>query len=405
MLRLNVLLLGLIGGMGLASTDIYIPALPKFAQFYGVSTYLMNLTLTVYLIFTGMGTLVFLKLSRIFPSSTLNLIFLLLFIFGGILISANDSYCFIMVGRGLQGLGFGVVNANIISFIRKSDGKRFAKNMATYSLSAEFVCLMTPLMGVFLLENIGWRAPFLYIATLAFVMMLLSTKIFQKKDQFPIEIPAIPYKSSRALLKKDSKFWIYNFVSFLLSGLGWALIAISPYFFEKEGFSDWFHGIFYMIYTLHYMLGNFILERSPHEFRPKLEDMALVLMGICSFLFLVTAYLGSSSFFIAAMMLLGILSGMLYGVVFEKAQQNLGRENERLLNSATTIMLLSRLLASGTFTAVVSWIFTKDNSLSFLFGFGVTLFIATLLFVGRTRPQKLLPEHQEDKVVTMKDAA
>lgn len=394
MLRKNVLFLGLIGGLGIASTDIYVPALPKLAQFYGVSTYLMNLTMTSYFLLTGIGTLVFLKLSKTFSNSTLNLFSLLLFSLGGALISLDESYCFIVIGRGLQGLGFGIVQTNIVSFIRKNDNRNFAKNMATYSLSAEFLCLFTPLVGVFLFENIGWRAPFLYIGSLALIMLVQSKNIFKNKNSNSLgtieeQVHHIPqFKGSTSILRHDSEFWIYNFASFLLSGIGWALIAISPYFLEKGFLSEWTAGIFYMVYTIHYMLGNFILERISHESRPKIEDIAMKLMGICSLFLLCSVLLEATSLFIVAMMLLGTLSGMLYGVVFEKAQQNLGRENERLLNSATTIMLLSRLLASGTFTAFVSWIFTQNSSLSLLFGSAITMLISFLLFIGRVRSQK-----------------
>lgn len=394
MLRKNVLFLGLIGGLGIASTDIYVPALPKLAQFYEVSSYLMNLTMTSYFLFTGIGTLIFLRLSKTISNATLNLFSLLLFSLGGILISLNESYWFIVVGRGLQGLGFGVVQTNIVSFIRKSDSRNFAKNMATYSLSAEFLCLFTPLIGVLLFENIGWRAPFLYIGIVALIMLIQSRNIFRVKVQNVLDIkqeqatPPHQPRGSSSILKKDGEFWIYNFVSFLLSGIGWALISISPYLLENGLFSDWGHGIFYMAYTIHYMVGNFILERISHELRPKVEDIAMKLMGICS-VFLVFAVMFETTIpFIAAMMLLGTLSGMLYGVVFEKAQQNLGRDNERLLNSATTIMLLSRLVASGTFTAFVSWLFIQNSSLSLLFGSVITMLISTLLFVGRVRSQR-----------------
>lgn len=391
MQRKHVFFLGFIGGLGICSTDIYVPSLPKLSEFYDVSTYHMNLTMSIYFIMTGIGTLAFLRLSKTLSNSFLNLIFLCLFSLGGFLISSFDSYKFILIGRALQGIGFGVIQTNIVSFIRKQDNLRFAKNMATFSLAAESLCLFTPILGVFLYDKIAWWAPFTYIGILGILMIFHSQRIFtahKKETTSQDSNLVIPSTKSFTILRKDKTFWIFNGISSLISGTGWALIAISPYILQNNGFSDFFHGIFYFAYTIHYMLGNFIIERISHEGRLRLENIAMKGIAVCSTIFLFAALLKIVTLFIIGMMLLALITGMFYGIVFESAQKNLGKDNQRLLNSATTIMLLCRLCTSSSCTAIVSWLFTQDPKFSLLFGTITTLLVSILLHIGYNSREK-----------------
>jgi predicted MFS family arabinose efflux permease len=379
-----MLLFGLIGGLGVASTDVYVSILPKLADLYEISPYHMNLTLTVYFFMTGLGSLLFLKLGRQYSAHTIYLFSFLLFIFGGLFIALNQYYPLILIGRSIQGLGIGLLQANLISFIRTIEPKKFSINMAIFSQSGEFQTLFFPILGIFLFEKLGWNVPFLFTSIFALFLMLKSKSIVQKFERNNLDVTQNEFDSSQKhRLLSDKNFLICGAVFVLINAIGWGLISISPYILENNLLGDWGHGFFYFFYTGIYIVGSYVFEKLEHFCKMKLQRYSMILMLICGTCLILSTLVESHILFIVSMFVFGFLSGLLYGFILDKAHHNIHQENNRNSRLVTTTMLVSRLVGSAIFTASLSWMYSQDEKMAILFCGSTMVFISYLLLLGR----------------------
>lgn len=382
MVKKDVWLLGLLLGIGLAATDIYVSILPKLVILYNVSLHHMNLTLTVYFIMTALGTLSFLSLSNIFSSKNINLLSMILFIFGSIVISSNMQYEYILIGRAIQGFGFGLIQNNVTNSIRQYEPKNFAKNMSIMVQACEFLCFISPLLGVYLFENGTWNSPFIFIIALGFPLFIITKRIFKKELPINLNSYAGTFNVNlNAILHRN--FGVYLVICILINSVIWALISISPYYLEAKSFSEGYHAFFYTTFTAFYVGGSYCFEKVSSFDRDKFQVYSTGVMLSAGIGIIGSVILDSQYAFMSFLCVFGFLGGLLYGFVLEKSQENIPEKNEGARKLAITSLLLFRLIGSGILTAALSWLFNINQGFAIMIGGTLIIFISYLLFMGR----------------------
>lgn len=382
MVKKDIWLLGLLFGLGLAATDVYVSILPKLVNLYDVSLHHMNLTLTIYFIMTALGTLSYLNLSNIFSAKKINLISMIFFFFGTLVISTDTHYGFILIGRAIQGFGFGLIQNNVTNSIRQYDPRNFAKNISITVQASEILCFISPLLGVYLFEEAAWNSPFMFIIVMAFFLFFITKKIFKKDIPINLNSYAGNFRSNlNAILHQN--FGVYLVICILLNATIWGLISISPYYLVGKSFSDGFHAFFYTVFTAFYISGSYCFEKISSYDRDKIQTYTIGLMSSSGVGIIASTIIDSQYAFMLFLCIFGFLAGLLYGFVLERSQENISEKNEDARKLATTILLLSRLIGSGILTAFLSWLFHIDQEASIIFGGTLIIFISYLLFLGR----------------------
>jgi MFS family permease len=363
-----LLYFGIIGGLGIASSDLYISLLPKFSEIFGVSSFLINLTLSLYFITTALGCVAFAFISRFYTHSQIHILSFLIFMIGGLIIAIDSHYPLILAGRMFQGLGVGIIQSNLISYIKKKYTNTLSQSFSFYSLGSELFCILAPMMGVMLENYFSWQAPFLFITCLSLWLFILSKKNF---DHQPAHDSKEQLYSSLNKIYKNTQYLKYNFVSLMMNGLGWGMITITSYLYNSP--KD--HAFFYTGYSCFYALGNYLsskkaLTTKEHELKAYVPILVLLATGIIAGFFFHEITLT-----IIALFGYALFSGLTYGPILEKALQTVKLAE---INAASSVLVLSRLLSSGIIITLSSHFYFAQKELFALMltmGFGVLAFL------------------------------
>ncbi len=365
---------GMMGGLGVASSDLYVSLLAKFAQIFSVSSFLMNLTLSLYFVTTALGCITFAYISRFYTHPVIHLIAFLLFISGGVIITLHPYYDFILIGRALQGLGIGLLQTNLISYIKKRYSDTLSQSFSLYSFGSELFCILAPLLGVILAEYFSWQAPFLFITCFSLLLFLISGKNFTHHPP-----PNISFAPSWKELYKNLYYLKYNGISFLMNGLSWGVITITSYIYESPNH----HALFYTGYSSFYALGNYLGSKKnfPKDHLMAITPYILFVLGsgiMWGFFAHQIIILTLAIFFFA------LLSGLTYGPIMEKSLQTI---HTTAIDTASSILVLCRLTSSGLLIALFSYLYFSHRNYFYVLIF-VSFSLLSSLFLLKDQKQE-----------------
>lgn len=150
------------------SANIYFPALNPIQEELGVSTKLINLTLTSYMIFQGLAPTVFGDLADMAGRRPAYILAFIIYLGANIGLALQDSYAALFILRCLQStgssgaiaLGFGVV-ADI------STSSERGTYMGIVGTGTMMGPALGPVIGGILAQFLGWRSIFWFLVILA----------------------------------------------------------------------------------------------------------------------------------------------------------------------------------------------------------------------------------------------
>lgn len=379
MKRRDLFIFGMVGGLGVVSSDVYVSSLPYLRSFYSVSPELLNLTISLYFFSTAISSLLFSHINAYIPTKICYSSSLFLFILASILISLYPSEEILLSGRIIQGISFGIIQPLLIAHIRSfGEEKNLGKNMSMYSFSAEILSTGIPLIGALLFSFLTWNSPFLFVSFLGIILFYASYKLIQDKEKlhFTFQKSAI---SSLIKISKDRDFIKYNCLSFLMIGLGWALITTSSYELDNPIL----HGIFYSVYSGLYALGSLAFERGYVSDLKFLRAFPFLVLfaGVFSFLGL---FLENNILLIFPLLLFGIISGIFYGLSIQGAFKNI---NEHDTSHASSLITFSRLIGSGVFIQLSSILYFNQKTMFFCF---IAMTFLAIILVSFNSARKIL---------------
>lgn len=213
------------------STDLYLPALPGMAKFFGVSTDLANLTLILFFVFFAAGTLFWGPQSDRYGRRPVLLIALSIYSAAGFLCADSADIYQLILFRILQALGgsgaFAVATA-IIKDVYDS------KNRETILALVQSMVLISPMaapvLGALLLTITSWRGVFLILAVIGLLALAGSIALQETAEKRP---PDTAGQTWRRLGKvaKNPGFASLLIIFSLLSVSSMAFIASSSYIY------------------------------------------------------------------------------------------------------------------------------------------------------------------------------
>ncbi len=230
--------------------DIYLPALPILREEFGVSASYLNLTLTVGIVATAIGTLIGGPLSDKYGRKSIFTVGIGLSLLFTFLCTLAGSVEFLIVVRGLSSLGNGIVLTVTTAMIKDTFSGRTFKNVMTVLQSAAIIGpILAPSVGSVIITWLSWRWLFVFIAA---VSVLPAVLILLARETWPEEKRAsdrvVTAVKDTLNTAKDKPFALFAGVMAILTIPMWAYISVCSYIYITGfGVSGMQYGVFYAL--------------------------------------------------------------------------------------------------------------------------------------------------------------
>lgn len=218
-----ILLLGVMVALGPLTIDMYLPALPNIADDYGVSSSVVQLTLTGTLAGLGLGQLIVGPLSDSLGRRRPLMAGIVLHIVASMLCLFAPNIALLGVARGLQGMG--AAAAMVVAFAVVGD--LFAESAAATVISRLMLVLgvapvLAPSLGAAVLLKASWHWVFAVLVVIAGALLLLAAMALPEtlsvSHRRPLKVRSIAATYVEVL--RDGRFVVLVLVAALgMSGL------------------------------------------------------------------------------------------------------------------------------------------------------------------------------------------
>jgi DHA1 family bicyclomycin/chloramphenicol resistance-like MFS transporter len=282
-----VWLLAFIAFLPQLTETIYSPTLTEIAHEYGVASYLIELTITIFFIGFAFGGLMWGKLSDYYGRKKILLISLIVYMVGCVLCFYASNIYELFFARIMQALGAGsgsIVGQTISrdSFSGKELAKVYSIVMAALASSPAF----GPVLGGVIAEHLKWQYVFVVLMLLAVGQWLLIL-LFLPETNHHIGLSKSNLRLVAGRMLKDRVVVINCLLIALCNGLLFGYLAEGPFFMiEMLGMSPSRYGLTFLIVALAVLAGGVISHRmQPHFSHQQIMTIATKMLATVSLLF------------------------------------------------------------------------------------------------------------------------
>jgi Bcr/CflA subfamily drug resistance transporter len=341
--------------------DIYVPVVPQMTQVFATSQSLVQLTLSLFLLFTGIGQLVVGPLSDQYGRRPIFFASSSAYIGGALICALAPNIYILIIGRvatSLGACGMLVTSFAVVRDLYSGDtsAKIFSFLHGAIGISPTFA----PLIGGYLALFFGWRSVFLFLVFLGVLALFITNKFIQETHE--IKSRVIVNKNLLNIYRdifSNYDFLVYAILAGCAEGVFFGFFSTSPFLIIHElGVSSDNFGYYFAIFGSVIGCGGFLSGHIISYWGNKTTmHLGIALMSIGGITMLIWHY-------IAGLSLVGYLLPMVIactGAVF-------------LLGSAAAFALEPFSKTAGTAAAALGAV---EFGLSALIGSLIMLFPTT----------------------------
>jgi len=263
-----VALLGLLSAFVPLSTDIYLPALPKMTKYFQVHQSLINLTLIVFFIFFGVGTLFWGPLSDKYGRKPILLTGLITYSIACILCATSVNVYVLIISRALQAFGGSAATATATAIVKDVySGRKRESVLALVQSMVVISPAVAPVFGAFLMKITSWRGIFVSQTAIG-VIGFICALMFQETNI---------NKSLRSVIKtigrlgsvlKNQNFTFLLIIFSMNSIAFMAFISASSYIYQNTfNLSSEVYSYYFTFNAMAMLLGPYIYIRLIAHFK------------------------------------------------------------------------------------------------------------------------------------------
>jgi DHA1 family bicyclomycin/chloramphenicol resistance-like MFS transporter len=241
-----------------AALHMLVPSLPLLANIFNASTASVQLVLTLFLAGIAAGQLVYGPLSDSLGRRPVLIAGLLVFLGGTVLCGLAWSLPALIFGRVLEACGgcAGIVLGRAI--IRDIfDRDRAAGAIATITMAMSLAPSISPAIGAYLSQWIGWRANFLVLGALGAAVLIITQMRLEETGLARESADPVGMTRSFVVLLRSREFLAFGLATAFTSASWFTFLASAPYLLSAvlhEPPST--YGLMILLPMAAYVLGN-----------------------------------------------------------------------------------------------------------------------------------------------------
>lgn len=216
--------------------DLYLPTLPDIALGLNTPVSTVQTTIPLFLLVMGLGQIVAGPLVDNLGRKPIALAGLLLYIIGSVLAATASGWPQFLCARVVQGCAVCCTAVVAFSGVRdRLDGDDAARAYGFLNGALNIVPALAPMLGGFLAEAFGWRAPFWFLTAYAVVIGLLV--IFFLPETRPagtLAVKGIPLRQYWQILRQP-RFLAFAFANAGALGMVLTYVSLAPQVLMTEG--------------------------------------------------------------------------------------------------------------------------------------------------------------------------
>ena len=275
--NLFILVLALANASVVVGMGLITPSITIIKADFNLTSDMVQLTLTVFIIAAGVGQLVFGFLSDRYGRRPILLTGSFLFVASSITSVFSPSILFLLIMRVVQGLGAAACMSMARVIINDSFNKtEAAEKLSLITAIMVIFPLISLILGGFIAQTIGWVGT-MYVFFI-FGLIILTGSVYNISETKIKKINNLNFsKITNSFLDvlKNTKFLNFTFIGSIQTGVFFSSFGFMPYEFARLGVSPLEFGFWLSFTGIGYFLGN-ILNRN---YASKYGIEALIIFG------------------------------------------------------------------------------------------------------------------------------
>lgn len=355
--------LAIIVALGPAAIDMYLASMPNMAQDLNTSYASTQITLTVFLIFMGVGQLFFGPFSDAIGRKIPLLLGLVTYIVASIWAACALNLESLIFARALQGIGASMAIVVVMSMVRDiTEGAVAAQLYALLNTIVALGPIVAPAIGGVIGAHYGWRGVMVALGLLG-IMVFVNTLVTLKeslavKDRITLDFSSI-IQNYWSIVKNKT----FSFNLLALSAVYFFLFSYiggSSFVYQTEyGLSSEQFGLVFGLTSISLILG----ASSSAYFVKKMDITRLAMIGA---LVMMIGSITCITMYMLNMGLIGIVSGIALGLfglgVLEATLMAIAMDSQQTaLGSCAALLGAIPMLLSSVATPIAGQLVEVDT--------------------------------------------